>query len=132
MNISSEQFVAIVDEVWQQLPSEFRDQIENTPIVIENEPTKQQLTRVHAEGLLLGLFEGVPKTVWGQSSASIIPNKITIFKNPIIHVSKDFKDLKITVHVVVMHEIAHYFGYNDNDMFVMDKKMREKLLKSDL
>ena len=41
------------------------------------------------------------------------------------------KDLKVTIHVVLMHEIAHYFGYNDDDMFIMDKKMRARLLKED-
>lgn len=124
-----QKFDELVDQVWNELPSDFKEQITNTDIVVLDEPSKEQLKRMKIRGLLLGLFEGVPKTAWGQTYSSILPNKITIFRNPILQASKDFKDLKITIHVVVMHEIAHYFGYNDNDMFILDKKMRARLSK---
>lgn len=129
MEIDIQKFDELVDDVWQNIPQEFRDQIDNAAIVIEPEPTQEQLRRMKIKGILLGLFEGVPKTVWGQHGSGIVPSKITIFRNPILYVSKSLKDLKITIHVVLMHEIAHYFGYNDNDMFIMDKKMRARLSK---
>ena len=129
MDIDNKKFDEIVDDVWKNIPQEFKDQIDNSVIVVEAEPTKEQLLRVKVKGLLLGLFEGVPKTAWGRRVSGIVPSKITIFRNPILFVSKNLKDLKITVHVVLMHEIAHYFGYNDNDMFIMDKKMRARLSK---
>ncbi len=131
MNISDEQFDKLLDEVWDQIPQDFKAQIDNTIVVIESEPTKEQLNRMKIKGLLLGLFQGVPKTAWGRNASGIIPNKITIFRKNILFVSKDMKDLKVTIHVVLMHEIAHYFGYNDDDMFIMDKKMRARLLKED-
>lgn len=129
MEIDDQQFGELVDEVWNELPQEFKDQIENTQIVIIDQPNPEQLQRMQVKGLLLGLFEGVPKTTWGAGLVSILPSKITIFRKPILQISKNLKDLKITIHVVVMHEIAHYFGYNDNDMFILDKKMRTRLNK---
>ncbi len=129
MEIDINKFDELVDQVWNELPQDFKEQINNTDIVILDEPTKEQLRRMKIKGLLLGLFEGVPKTAWGQIYSSILPAKITIFRKPILLVCKDLKDLKITIHVVVMHEIAHYFGYNDNDMFIMDKKMKARLSK---
>lgn len=129
MEIDDLEFEKLVDDVWNKLPHEFKDQIENTEIVIEEEAKPQQLRQMKIKGLLLGLFQGVPKTAWGTTYANLMPNKITIFRKPILRVSSNMKDLKITIHVVVMHEIAHYFGYNDDDMFIMDKKMRERLSK---
>jgi len=129
MDISDQQFDELLDEVWDQIPPDFKAQIDNTIVVIESEPTGEQLSRMKVRGLLLGLFQGVPKTAWGRDASGVIPNKITIFRKTILLVSKDMKDLKITIHVVLMHEIAHYFGYNDDDMFIMDKKMRARLLK---
>ncbi|MCD6109139.1 metallopeptidase family protein [bacterium] len=129
MDLSDEQFDELLDEAWNQIPQDFKAQIDNTVVVIESEPTGEQLRRMKIRGLLLGLFQGVPKTAWGRDASGVIPNKITIFRKTILLVSKDMKDLKITIHVVLMHEIAHYFGYNDDDMFIMDKKMRARLLK---
>lgn len=129
MEISDIEFEKLVDDVWNNLPDEFRNQIDNTDIVIEADPSPERLRKMKIKGLLLGLFEGVPKTAWGTTYANLMPNKITIFRNPILRVSRNMKDLKVTIHVVVMHEIAHYFGYNDNDMFIMDKRMRERLRK---
>ncbi len=129
MDVSNKQFDKFLDEAWEKIPPDFKEQIDNTLIVIEDEPTGEQLRRMKVKGLLLGLFQGVPKTAWGRASSGIIPNKITIFRKPILLVSKNIKNLKITIHVVLMHEIAHYFGYNDDDMFIMDKKMRAELLK---
>lgn len=124
MQIENEKFDELVDEVWQKIPGEFKDKIENVAIVIMPEPNTDQMEGVKAKGLLLGLFEGVPKTVWGGSSQ---PSKITIFRQPILSVSRDLHHLKITINVVLMHELAHYFGYNEDQMFVLDQKMRQRL-----
>lgn len=129
MEITNEQFDALVDEVWQKLPADMQEQIDNVGIIIEPESTQDQRNRAKAKGHLLGLFEGVPKVAWGYGSSGLIPNKITLFRNPIKLLSKDLEQLKSTVHIVLMHEIAHYLGYNEDDMCVMDKKMRDKLAK---
>jgi predicted Zn-dependent protease with MMP-like domain len=131
MKIDDQKFDELVDEAWDKIPPDFKEEVGNVGIVIEAEPTAEQLRRMKIKGLLLGLFEGVPKTAWGQGHSGSIPSKITIFRKPILLVSKDLKDLKITIHVVLMHEIAHYFGYNDKDLFIMDKKMEDRLSKED-
>ncbi|MFH1284063.1 MAG: metallopeptidase family protein, partial [Candidatus Peregrinibacteria bacterium] len=128
MEIEDQKFDELVNEVWLNVPQEFKEKIENVGVVVVSAPTARELASVKARGLLLGLFEGVPKTAWGGGSN---PCKITIFRQPIMTVSKDLHDLKITIHVVLMHELAHYFGYNDDQMFVLDKKMRARLIKGD-
>lgn len=127
MEIADEKFDEIVDDVWSQIPKNFQNKIENVSIVVESEPSRVNLREVGATGLLLGLFEGVPKTQWGSVHFGIQPSKITLFRENIKRVSKDMKDLRITIHVVLMHEVAHYFGYNEEHLYVMDKKLRRKL-----
>ncbi len=128
MEIDYNEFCEMVDEVWREIPRNFKEEIENVSIVVESDPKEEYQKKLAKGGLLLGLFEGVPKTQWGTTYFGTQPSKITIFKNPILQISGNMKDLRITVHVVLMHEIAHYFGYNDDHLFVMDKKLRNKLL----
>lgn len=125
--MDDQQFDELVNEAWRSIPMEVKNGMENVDVLIESEPTSLQLRRMKVKGSLLGLFEGVPKTSWGQTILIVQPSKITIFRNPILHVSNDIRNLKITIHVVLMHEIAHYFGYNEDAMYVMDKKLRERL-----
>ena len=127
MEFDQQKFDELVDEAWKAIPKHFKDEIENVSILIEPDPTGEQLGRVKIRGLLLGLFEGVPKTAWGQTFTGVRPCKITLFRNTILQVCKGIRELRITIHVVLMHEIAHYFGFNEQDMFVMDRKMRARL-----
>ena len=129
MKIDDKTFEDFVDEVWEEIPKHFKEEIENVTIVIESDPKAYYQKKIAEGGLLLGLFEGIPKTQWGNTYFGTQPSKITIFKNPILRVSKNVRELRITVHVVLMHEIAHYFGYNEEHLFVMDKKLRDKLLE---
>ena len=72
---------AIVIEALERLPAPFRERLGNVAIVIEDEPTPDQLASVGARGLY-GLYQGVPRTVYG-ADAAIVPNKITIFRGPL-------------------------------------------------
>lgn len=127
MIITEVEFAEIVDAAWMEIPEYFRDQMENTEVVIEREPQVSHLQRVRVNGKLLGLFEGVPKTAWGLRDAVIPPNKITIFQDNILACNQNIQDLKIMVKVVLMHEVAHYFGFREDQMFILDQKLRKRL-----
>lgn len=127
MNIEDKKFDHMVKQAWTKIPDEFIDEMENLAIVIETRATPEQLSRLKVKGLLLGLFEGLPKTAWGQASNGIPPGKITIFQEPILEVSEDMEELEKNIRIVLMHEVAHYFGYSDDDMFIMDAKLRRRL-----
>ena len=127
MELNDQQFEQLVSEAWEAIPSQFKDEMKNLSVFVEMRPTMAQLRRLKVKGVLLGLFEGVPITRWGQSSMGMQPGKITIFQEPIVKYSRDIKQLRITIQVVLMHEVAHYFGFNEDDMFVMDRKLRKKL-----
>jgi predicted Zn-dependent protease with MMP-like domain len=130
MVLDDGQFDAMVNIAWDEIPERFKKEMENLAVVIEIRPTQYQLSRLKVNGYLLGLFEGVPKTGWGQAVMGIQPGKITIFREPILKLSNRIRQLKETIQVVLMHEVAHYFGHSEDDMFIMDQKLRRRLSNS--
>lgn len=122
MLITEEEFDRLVDEAWEKIPIEFKKQMENVVIVIEDYPTRKQLRRLKTGGTLLGLYDGVPKTAWGQAVMGIQPSKITIFRGPIIHRCRTMSGLKDLIIEVLMHEIGHYFGYDEKGIRELEKR----------
>jgi predicted Zn-dependent protease with MMP-like domain len=110
---------SLVKKAIEKLPEEIRRKIENTAICIEDEPTVEQLAQVKVKNKddLLGLYQGVPRNVWGRGFGNQLPDKITIFRKAIEKHSPN--GLEETIKNVVWHEIAHHFGFDE-------KKARER------
>jgi predicted Zn-dependent protease with MMP-like domain len=102
---------ALVADALDRLPASFRDRLGSVAIVIEDEPTPDQLASVRAHGLY-GLYQGVPRTAWGAEQASV-PSKITIFRGPLTRAHRAPERLAAAVTDTVYHEIAHHFGISD-------------------
>jgi len=100
----------LVQEALKDLPTFFKEKMENVDVVIEDWPNP-----TYSKGrLLLGLYQGVPKTIRGSGYTMVLPDKITIFKGPIELVSRGNKEtVKNLVIDTVQHEIAHHFGISD-------------------
>ncbi len=133
--VTDEQFEDYLTEAWKNIPAHFKFEMQNVIIRIEMNATPEQVQRAHVHsqgGTLLGLFDGIPKPQWGQAMNGEQPSKISIFQEPIIANARDEQQLKNLIKEVLMHEIAHYFGYNDQEMCVLDAKLRQKLQKEDL
>ena len=62
---------------------------------------------------LLGLYEGVPLTARGQWYAGVLPDRITIYRLPILRICQSRQDVADQVRITVVHEIAHHFGLGD-------------------
>lgn len=108
--MTTEEFEKLVSEALENLPAYFKEKLDNVEVVVADWPT-QDMARGR---LLLGLYQGVPKTTYGKSYA-VLPDKITIFKGPIELLSRgDEKVLKNLIIDTVKHEIAHHFGISDN------------------
>ena len=102
---------AVVIEALERLPAPFRERLGSVAIVIEDEPDAEQLASVGARGLY-GLYQGVPRTVYG-ADAAMIPSKITIFRGPLTRANPTPERLVAAVIDTVHHEIAHHFGISD-------------------
>jgi predicted Zn-dependent protease with MMP-like domain len=123
-------FGKLIDESVSTIPKEFEKRLENVSIVIADFPTKNQLEKVkgnHNHGIILGLYEGIPQTKRGRYGVGMtLPDKITIFKMPILYMAKDIKHLKQIIKNVVIHEIAHHFGMDEKSVREAEKERRSK------
>lgn len=105
-------FEALVTQALDQLPNEFQQKLNNVEVTIQDWPSSSQLQSVNARpnSTLFGLYQGVPLTKRGGLQ---LPDKITIFKGPILKASRSSEEVIRHVHRVVRHEIAHHFGMDE-------------------
>ncbi len=109
------EFEKLVSEAIDEIPSDFLAQMKNVAVVVEDEPSQEQLEklRLRKDTALLGLYEGVPQTRRNAAYGMVLPDKITIFKNPIELVASTPAEIKKIVQDTVRHEIAHHFGSDE-------------------
>lgn len=115
MRVSTERFEELVREAMESLPDRFWDRLENVVVVVERNPTREQRD-YHGLGpneTLLGLYEGVPLTERGSYSPSM-PDRITIFQGPLERHCNTEAELVEQVRDTVVHEVAHFFGIDDD------------------
>ena len=105
--------------VIEKLPRQFREQLDNVEIVVEHRPSDDLL---RAEGLdprhdtLYGIYEGVPLPERSLLDPPLLPDKITIFAEPLLQDFPDPEELREEIRLTVLHEIAHYFGMDDDEI----------------
>lgn len=111
-------FLKLVDEALESIPERFRDAIKNVAIVVEDEPTMDQLDEVGLEppDTLLGLYEGtpLPERQWAHGNA--LPDKVTLFQFPIEDASDTEDDVVVAIGETLIHELGHYFGLSEEEI----------------
>ena len=108
--MTDEDFEQLVTKALESLPHYFKEKLDNVDVVVEEWPSQD----IAKGRLLLGLYQGVPKTTRGAGYSLVLPDKITIFKGPIELISRGNKEaIKNLVIDTVQHEIAHHFGISD-------------------
>ena len=110
--LSDEQFDRLISQAMDELPQEYIRGLSNVAIVMADEPTEvqRQKLQLRHDSLLLGLYEGVPKTLRTGNEAGLLPDKITLFKYPILTLSHNEQSLFEQIKRTLWHEIAHYYG----------------------
>lgn len=106
------EFDDAVQAAVSRIPADIRAEMDNVAIFIADDyvPAPDE----HPDTVLLGLYEGTPLTErdswWGTGS---LPDRITIFRNPILEICTSREEVIHEVAVTVTHEIAHHFGISD-------------------
>lgn len=108
-----------VAQVLDRLPRRFREQLRNVEFVVEERPSAELL---RSEGFdprvdtLYGIYQGVPLPDRSSLDPPLIPDKITIFAEPLLEDFPDPGELREEIRVTVLHEIAHYFGMDEDEV----------------
>jgi predicted Zn-dependent protease with MMP-like domain len=119
---ATDPFEVLVVAALDSLPEAFRERLGSVAIVVEDEPTPDQLASVGAPGLL-GLYIGVPRTAYGAEDAAVA-SKIAIFRGPHLRQYRDPEALARGVTETVHHEVAHHFGISDARLVELERQRR--------
>jgi len=114
--VSRETFEELVAQALEGLPAWVQQKIDNVQVTVAEMPSAAQRQRA---GLplgetLLGLYEGVPQTRRSLSYGLVLPDKITLFRRPILSTCRTPREVQARVRSVVIHELAHHFGIDDD------------------
>jgi predicted Zn-dependent protease with MMP-like domain len=112
-DMSAEDFEAAVGDALLLIPDKAARAMDNVAIFIEDDYTPQPGDA--PDTVLLGLYEGVPLTErdsWWDAGS--LPDRITIFRQPILDICTSRQEVIDEVAITVIHEIAHHFGIGDD------------------
>ena len=122
--MTRDRFLALVREALDDVPAEFRDALQNIAIVVEDEPTLDQLREVDLgpPDTLLGLYEGIPLPERAWAHGNTLPDKVTLFQAPIEDASDDEDDVVVAIGETLIHEIGHYFGLSEEEIEEIEER----------
>ncbi len=122
MRITRKEFETLVISTIEEIPKLFRDKMENIDLVIEKFPSNQLLSQMGLQSPydLLGLYQGVPFNQRGFYYGNVLPDKITLFQIPIESGCKNKKEIKERIKEVIIHELGHYLGLDEDDLKNLD------------
>ena len=109
MELSPDEFEQLVIDELDLLPDDMIDGLENVAFVTEDRPEDGSLD-------LLGLYDGVALTERGQYGFGELPDRIILFREPLLAYVESLEELKEQIHVTLVHEIAHYYGIDDDQL----------------
>ena len=126
MDSIDELFEKYVQKAIENIPKEYAEKMDSVAILIEERPSEQQAKnlRLRSRDSLLGLYEGIPLPKRGGALLQIPPDRITIFKHPMIELFPNPKDLEKQVFETLWHEVAHFFGLNHQQIHLAKKGTR--------
>lgn len=122
--MSEPEFESLVARALDNLPEATRKKLNNVVVVVADKPTSEQEDEegTREGSLLLGLYEGIPETEYGKGFGGNLPDKITIFKDAIEELADSPEEVERIVAETVWHEIAHHFGYDDDELEEMERR----------
>ncbi len=108
IEMDPERFDELVDQALDGIPDELATLVRNVVVLIEDEPPEDEPDD------LLGLYDGVALTERDSSLGVELPDRIFIFRGPLLDMCADEAELVEEVRITVVHEVAHHFGIDDD------------------
>lgn len=124
--VSDEQFERLISRAMDELPQEYIRNLNNVAITYADEPTPEQRHELKLRGdqTLFGLYQGIPLTKRGAGYNLVLPDKITIFKLPILYAAHDEVSFYNQIKHTLWHEIAHYYGLEHDKIHEIESRWR--------
>jgi len=101
-------FDELVSDALDTIPAELARAMDNVVVLVEDhDPDDPEL---------LGLYHGIALTERNSSYGGVLPDRITIYRDPILDMCADEDEVVHEVAVTVVHEIAHHFGIDEETL----------------
>jgi predicted Zn-dependent protease with MMP-like domain len=107
LEMTREEFEELVAEALDRIPPELTRLMDNVAVFVEDEPPPEDPD-------LLGLYEGTPLTERDSTYAGVLPDRILVFRGPLLRMCRSPEEVVDEVRITVVHEIAHHFGIDDD------------------
>ena len=104
IDVPAERFEALVAAALDDIPEALGRHMDNVVV---------QVRDASRQGRLLGLYEGVPLTARGNYGGLVLPDRITLYRLPILAMCRTEEEVVDQVRTTVVHEVAHHFGIDD-------------------
>ena len=119
--ISDDKFQELIDKAFDSLPKAHRNKVQNVAILFEDVPSMEQRRELQLRNdqTLLGLYQGIPLSQ-RQGQQPTLPDRITLFKWPLLTQANDENELLEAIRHTLWHEIAHYYGLNHTDIHKLE------------
>jgi predicted Zn-dependent protease with MMP-like domain len=114
-------FEPLVRQALDRIPAEFQAAMRNIAIVIEDHPGPEAAdpeddAEGGEEGVLYGLYQGIPLPDRSADDSGTIPDVIILYQKPLEEDFPDREDLIREIEITIVHEIAHYFGFDEETL----------------
>ena len=109
LDLTAAEFEKLVIDELDELPDEMVDGLENLVFVTEDRPADGSLD-------LLGLYEGVALTDRGQYGFGELPDRIVLYREPLLALAETLDELRDEIHVTLVHEIALLYDIDDDQL----------------
>jgi predicted Zn-dependent protease with MMP-like domain len=108
-------FDDLVASAIDSIPEELAEKLDNVAVTVEEEPPAELLRKMGlGPGVtLFGVYQGVAKTRRGTHYGNVLPDRIVVFRGPILRACRTDEEIRRQVARTVIHEIAHHFGIGD-------------------
>lgn len=107
MELDAEAFEAIVVDELDLLPDDMIDGLDNVVFVVEDRPEDGSLD-------LLGVYDGYALTERDRYGMGEMPDRIILYREPLLAIADDERELRDEIHITLVHEIAHFYGIDDD------------------
>ncbi len=111
-----------LQEAIEKIPKEFKEKMENVEIILEDFPDQEIMESmgIYSKWNLLGLYVGVPLSHQSFFASNTFPERIHIYKRPILRANGGVENLEYAIRDVLIHEIGHHFGFDDEQLEEME------------
>ncbi|MFC6355294.1 metallopeptidase family protein [Luethyella okanaganae] len=109
LDLDADGFERLVVDELDELPDDMVDGLDNVVFVVEDRPEDGSLG-------LLGLYHGVALTERGQYGFGEMPDRIVLYREPLLSICDSVDELRDQIHITLVHEIAHFYGIDDDKL----------------